>query len=115
METITFDELPKAVVQLYNKLEQIETLLLKQGEIKPPPEDQWFSLEELRNYLPNKPATQTIYGWVHKCKIPVHKQGKPLSFLKSEIDEWLKQGKKKTLAEISAETDTYLRKQKKQK
>jgi hypothetical protein len=40
--------------------------------------------------------------------IPVHKGGKKLRFLKSEIDSWLKQGRKKTFAEIATEADCYL-------
>jgi hypothetical protein len=42
--------------------------------------------------------------------IPVHKGGKKLRFLKSEIDSWLKQGRKKTLAETASEAEAYLHK-----
>ena len=41
--------------------------------------------------------------------IPVHKGGKKLRFLKSEIDIWLKQGKKKTFEEIDNETEQYFK------
>ncbi len=51
--------------------------------------DRWLSLTELIEYLPSKPAPATIYGWVSKKTIPYHKCGKRLSFLKSEIDEWV--------------------------
>ena len=51
--------------------------------------DRWLSLPELIDYLPSKPAPSTIYGWVSKKTIPYHKCGKRLSFLKSEIDEWV--------------------------
>jgi len=72
--------------------------------------DQWFDLNELCNYLPDKPAKATAYGWVHSSSIPCHKgQGqKKLRFLKSEIDNWLRQGRKKTLAETASEADAYL-------
>lgn len=52
-------------------------------------EVKWFSLNELMEYLPAKPSAATIYGWVSKKTIPYHKCGRRLSFLKSEIDEWV--------------------------
>ena len=100
-------------VALDSRLSNIENLLL---DIKHAPKnaeqketDRWFSLTELCNYLPDKPSKATVYGWVHTHAIPVHKGGKKLRFLKSEIDSWLKQGKKKTVAEIEAEAAKYLK------
>ena len=72
--------------------------------------DRWFDLNELINYLPDKPAKATVYGWVHSGLIPCNKGAKKLRFLKSEIDNWLKQGRRKTLAEIKAEAEAYKRK-----
>src|SRR5690349_7135649 len=72
-----------------------------------PSTDQWFDLNELCNYIPEKPAKPTVYGWVHGSIIPYHKRAKKLFFLKSEIDDWLKKGRKKTLSEISSEVDAY--------
>ena len=41
--------------------------------------------------------------------IPVHKEGqRKLSFLKSEIDNWMKSTKQKTIAEIEMEAEIYL-------
>jgi hypothetical protein len=109
MENLTFNELPQAVTQLYDKLNNIERLLLqKSNESKPEP-DCWFDINELCNYLPDKPARPTVYGWVHLSLIPCHKGQKKLRFLKSEIDAWLKLGRKKTLSEISSESDKYLK------
>lgn len=64
---------------------------------------QWLNIDELCEYLPEKPAKPTIYTRVGKRSIPYHKQGKKLYFLKSEIDEWLKAGRKKTVSEIQSE------------
>ena len=77
--------------------------------------DQWFNLRELCNYLPDKPKPKTVYAWVSAKTIPVHKHKdrKSLRFLKSEVDLWLRQGKRKTETEIAAEADLYLRKKKK--
>jgi hypothetical protein len=77
---------------------------------QPTDTDRWFDLNELCNYLPDKPAKPTVYGWVHTGLIPCHKGQKKLRFLKSDIDQWLKNGKQKTISEIEAEANNYLRK-----
>ena len=105
---LTFDQLPKAVGQLYDKLNNIERLLHLQGNTSPPETDRWFDLNELCEYLPDKPAKATVYGYVHAGTIPCHKGQKKLRFLKSEIDTWLKSGRRKTVAELAAEADAYL-------
>jgi excisionase family DNA binding protein len=77
---------------------------------QPTETDRWFDLTELCNYHPDKPSKPTVYGWVNAGIIPVHKGGKKLRFLKSEIDSWLKQGRKKTLAETASKAEAYLNK-----
>jgi excisionase family DNA binding protein len=109
---ITFETLPQAVNQLSNEISEIKKLLLERTNNPAPETDQWFDLNQLCNYLPDKPAKPTVYGWVHASTIPCHKGGKKLRFLKTEIDQWLKTGRKKTIAEIANETDTYLSKKK---
>ena len=96
------------------RLSNIETLLLdikhsKQSLIHTST-DQWFNLKELIDYLPDHPAKATVYSWVSGSLIPNHKGGKKLRFLKSEIDAWMKSGKRKTVSEFSAEADEYLKK-----
>lgn len=75
--------------------------------------DRWFDLNEFCNYHPDKPSKPTVYGWVNAGTVPVHKGGKKLRFLKSQVDNWLMQGRKKTLAEIAGEADQYLSKKRK--
>ena len=77
---------------------------------QPTETDHWFDLNELCIYHPDKPSKPTVYGWVNAGIIPVHKGGKKLRFLKSEIDNWLKQGRKKTLAETAIEAEKYQKK-----
>ena len=91
----------------------IKKVLSIQFSTKEPTEtDRWFDLNELCIYHPDKPSKPTVYGWVNAGTIPVHKGGKKLRFLKSEIDNWLRQGRKKTLAETASEAETYLSKKK---
>lgn len=75
--------------------------------------EEWLNLNQLCQYLPDKPAKATVYGWVHHRLIPCHKGGRNLRFLKSEINMWLKQGKKSTISEINEEVDNFLASQKK--
>lgn len=61
--------------------------------------DRWLDLDTLCEYLPNKPAKATVYGWVNKELIPFQKNGKRLNFLKSEIDAWLLNGRRSSIVE----------------
>ena len=45
-------------------------------------------------------APQTIYGYTAKRMIPFIKKGKKLYFKRSDLEEWLNEGKNKTVAEI---------------
>jgi len=68
-------------------------------------EDQYLTIDELCQLIGYKKTS--IYGLVQKNKIPYHKRGK-LFFLKSEIMDWLKNGKKITSKEIKTKADEYL-------
>lgn len=106
-EGLTLETLPKAFTQLSNEVIEIKRLLLEKSNVQPTETNRWFDLNELCNYHPDKPSKATVYGWVNASIIPVHKGGKKLRFLKSEIDTFLKQGRKKTLAETANEAEQY--------
>jgi hypothetical protein len=53
-------------------------------------------------------ARPTIYGLVAQSKIPCMKRGKKLYFSRKELTDWIRQGKRKTIADIEAEADRYL-------
>lgn len=112
MENLTLETLPKAFSLLTNEVSEIKRLLLEKSNEQSADTDRWFDLNELCQYHPDKPSKPTVYGWVNAGIIPVHKGGKKLRFLKSEIDNWLKQGRKKTLAEVANEANDYLSKKK---
>ena len=108
MENLTLETLPKAFTLLTNEVNEIKRLLLEKSNGQSTESDRWFDLNELCEYHPDKPTKSTVYGWVSTKKIPVHKGGKKLRFLKSEIDNWLMEGKKKTLVEITTEANQYI-------
>ena len=98
------------LVSLIERSEQRIISALTNNNLQPFNSDKWFNLTELCNYLPDKPARQTIYGYVAANTIPYNKPAgqKKLKFLKSEIDAWLKTGRNKTNADTEANTDDFL-------
>lgn len=102
--TITQITAPELETLIENSIKKV--LSTQQAE-QPTETDRWFNLSELCIYHPDKPSKPTVYGWVNVGIIPVHKGGKKLRFLKSEIDNWLRQGRKKTLAETASEAEQY--------
>lgn len=62
--------------------------------------DQRMNIDKLRAYHPDCPAGSTIYDRICQNRIPVHEDGKKLRFLRSEIDQWLSDGRIKTKDEI---------------
>jgi excisionase family DNA binding protein len=105
METITFDQLPQAVTRLHEKLDHIEKLL-SEGYNHSTATDELLTIAQAAKFL--NLSTPTIYGKVSRNEIPVNKQGKRLYFYKSELAEWIKSGRKKTVSEIAQEADEYL-------
>ena len=87
----------------------IKKILSTQQIDQPTSTDRWFDSNEQCNQHPNTPKPATLHGWVFPGKIPVNKGGKKLRFLKSDIDEWLKQGRKMTVAESSLKAEQYLK------
>lgn len=110
-DNFSFDAMPQMMALIFQKLEVLdEKIEALQTGCKEEEEDRWFNLKELCEYLPFHPAEQTVYGWTcsKERQIPFHKVGKNLAFLKSEIDEWLKDGKRKSISEIEKEAELYV-------
>ena len=109
MDNVTFEKLPEAIGYLINKVESLETILQEKSKEQNEPVNQWFNLDELRAYLPDKPARATVYGWIGAKFIPSHKNGKRLRFFKPEIDQWLALGKRKSESELQIEAEEYFK------
>ncbi len=56
--------------------------------------NEYLSIQELMDFLPQKPALQTIYGWVSNRLIPYKKASGKLYFKRKDIEHWLNNGKK---------------------
>lgn len=106
----TLEEMPMAVNYLIHKVDWLEEKLqeLSMGEESVPKIPEWFDINGLHDYLPTHPAKQTIYGWVNDNLIPYYKSAGKLTFQKSEIDEWLKQGRRKSSEELEREAAQFV-------
>ena len=112
--SFTFENVPSLLNQLYVKIDSLEKCILEKNSNENEQFSKiWFNLIELCEYHPSKPKRPTVYAWVNRNLIPYHKRGKKLYFLKSEIDDWLKSGRIKTVAEIQSDADTFLTKKSK--
>jgi len=87
---IRLEDVPRLVHEMNEKLNY---LLENQSSKEEKEHDFKMTVMELREYLQEKPARQTVYQWVNARKIPYTKHGKTLYFQKSEIDEWLRNGR----------------------
>jgi len=87
---IKLEDVPRLVGEMNEKLNY---LLENQSNKEAKEHDFLMTVAELQNYLPEKPARPTVYGWVNNRKIPYKKHGKTLYFQKSEVDKWLRNGR----------------------
>jgi excisionase family DNA binding protein len=88
MDKITFNDLPKAVRELNEKIDKLIAL-----QERPEEKDRFLDIDQLCDYLPERPARATVYGWVARRTVPFYKEGRKLLFRKSEIDTWLENGR----------------------
>jgi len=110
MEALKFEQLPNVVATLTNEVRELKALLL--NKVKPQPEIETpIQLNEI--VLLTGLTKPTLYAYVQRNEIPYHKKGNRLYFFKTEIIDWIKTGKQKTIRELEAETDEYLSNHKK--
>lgn len=106
---LTFETLPKAVSQLWDKLDSIERLLTERDSSKSINESEnLLTVQEAASFLTL--AVPTIYSKVHKNELPHMKRGKRLYFTSADLISYVKEGRKKTNKEIELEVDNFLKK-----
>ncbi|HUS86211.1 MAG TPA: helix-turn-helix domain-containing protein [Bacteroidales bacterium] len=110
-ENLNFENLPTAVSQLSKKLENIERLLLQKNEQQSTEQpDQFLTIQQAADFL--NLTVPTLYSKTSKGELPVMKRSKRLYFSRIELMEYLKAGRKKTMAETAGEAELYLTKKK---
>ena len=82
LETITFNDLPQAVAMLIKEVREFKELVKEininnansnVNNIKAKESDRWMNLQEVHDYLPEKPNISTIYRWTSQRLIPHYK------------------------------------------
>ncbi len=68
----------------------------------------YLTVSEAARYL--NLAKQTVYGFTSSRTIPFIKRAKRLLFTKSDLDEWLAQGKKQSRDQMRAGIQNFTRK-----
>lgn len=92
------------------RLSRIELLLINmkfQAENTKTQADELLTISQAAELL--SLTTPTLYGLVHKKAIPYSKKSKRLYFSKTELLDWIRTGRKKTIAESMANPESHLR------
>jgi excisionase family DNA binding protein len=111
MEKITFDQLPAAISELLDKVSNIERQLVfndTKRENQPDQSDQLFTVHQAAEFLTL--AVPTVYSMISRGELPVIKKTKRCYFLKADLIDYLKTGRKKTLSEIKQDAEEFFTK-----
>lgn len=104
MATISFNDLPLAVTELTKKVDELYKVITN---VQPQETtDQFLTVEQAADFLTL--SVPTIYSKVSRRELPYMKRGKRLYFAKSDLEDYLKGGRVKTVKEIEAEADQFL-------
>jgi excisionase family DNA binding protein len=104
---LTFESLPNAVTMLTKEVSELKSLLINRQEktstIEP---EKLLNIQEAARFL--NLSVPTIYSKVSKGELPVMKRSKRLYFSSTELMAYVKDGRKKSNAEIDAAAESYL-------
>ena len=105
MEVLTFEQVPAAISRIENELIRLRSELktLKKDDSDP---NELMDVTDAAKYL--NLAVATLYIKVSKKQIPHIKKGKKLRFLRSDLLDWLKSGRKATAKEIQENGSEFL-------
>lgn len=96
----SFDEIPNVLARIEQRLERIEKNLAISKDSDQSDMD-YIGIKEACKIL--NFTTPTLYSKVCRREIPFYKKGNRLYFSKSELLEWIRQGKRKSANEINLE------------
>jgi excisionase family DNA binding protein len=94
-QEMTFSEMSAFMLRLDGKMDTIlRVIATKKAEVQLP---ELLTLEQAAQLL-NR-SKSTLYGMVNRLEIPHTKKGRRLTFKRSELYEWLEEGRRKTLSQ----------------
>lgn len=99
MKTVTFEDLPRMVGELIEKIDRLENSL-QEHKLRDAaqPTDKLLSVKEAADFL--NLAVPTVYSMVSKGDLPHMKRSKRLYFDRDELMAYLKEGRQQTNEEI---------------
>jgi excisionase family DNA binding protein len=102
--TISFNDLPEAVAELTKKVDELYKIITN---VQPQEtEDQFLTVKETAKFL--HLSVPTVYTKASRRELPYMKRTKRLYFAKSDLEDYLKDGRVKTVSEIEEEADQFL-------
>lgn len=106
-QNLTFDQLPTAVTMLTKEVSELKSLLIQKQEQAP--------TERTENPLNVQGAAEflgltepTIYSKCSRNELPYIKRGKRLYFFRTDLMQYLKDGRVKSNAELDQEVESFL-------
>jgi excisionase family DNA binding protein len=107
MENLTFEQLPHAVTMLTKEVSELKRLFIeKQATPHKTDPERFLSIQEASELL--NLSVPTVYSKVSKGELPFMKRSKRLYFSRTELLEYLKDGRNKSNFEIEQEAETHL-------
>lgn len=103
---MTFEQLPQAVEKMFDKLNKIEALLEKKSTESIAETDELLTVNDAAKFL--SLSVPTIYTKISKGELPVMKRSKRCYFSKSDLVNYLKQGRRQTNSEINTAAQAYI-------
>lgn len=100
MNVLTFENLPQAVTELNQKSDWIISAIHQLIDTRPKVNER-LTAPQAADYL--NIALPTLYAYTSQKAIKHYKAGKKLSFLKSDLDEYMNEGRRKTADEMAAD------------
>lgn len=90
LDTITFDQLPKAVGDILDGIAEIKDIC-KALRGDNAAKDEFLTIEQLQAYHPDHPSLQTVHRWKSLGYFPFYKDPatRRVKFKKSDIDAWI--------------------------
>ena len=111
MTVMSFNDLPGAVFELTQKVDELYSIV---KNVEPREQaDQYLTVEEAAEFL--SLSIPTIYSKVSKRELPYMKRGKRLYFSREALESYLDDGRVKTIKQVEGEAERFLSTQRKGK
>lgn len=113
LDNSVFNEMIVVMRELIASVQNLKNHLVQEKENYQITSSECMTIEELSVYIPTRPAVKTIRAWKREKALPFHRAGRKLYFIKTEIDEWLKNNSELSAEVIEAELHAWEQRNKK--